>query len=206
MKTDHIGAAAAVRSIAVYQGSVMERTKSCAETAALGPLVKLCYEELLVNVERSDLFARGSVADVALGSGVGTDEVVGERVVLLRSACELRGRGQLLLGWRLVSGLNREEASELVTRSHLNQRRQLSAADFLRLPAPRVEHATGGWVGRAGQVALQQDALTVALDLGVRNRNCRQQRHRVRVSWALVQVTGVSRLDNVAEVHDGNTV
>jgi hypothetical protein len=70
----------------------------------------------------------------------------------------------------------------------VDQRRVLDGADVLRLPAPRPEVAARGRVGRRGQVALQDDPRLGAAQRRLVRRDRRQQRLRVRVRRALVDV------------------
>ena len=65
--------------------------------------------------------------------------------------------------------------------------------------APSVETAAGGRAGRIRYVALKQDAL--ASDLGVRDRDSRQERRSIRVKGVPIEILGGSDLYNFSEVH-----
>ena len=80
-----------------------------------------------------------------------------------------------------------------------------SAADGLRHEAPRDGSGSpmGGLAG-LGTSPFKHDALL--LPLRVRHRNGRQQRHRVRMQWLLVQVAARREFGDLAEVHDRHAV
>ena len=107
---------------------------------------------------------------------------------------------------RALDVLDREVAGHLVTGTELAQHRLLDLALLLGLPAAGVEHAAGGRVDRAGQVALQQDALALAGRVGVGHRHGGQQRVGVGVQRLLVEAVAVGQLHDVTEVHHRDAV
>ena len=71
------------------------------------------------------------------------------------------------------------------------QRRSLGVAPGRLAPRTAgVEAASGGWVGRRGQVARQQDPLPLVLDDRIGHRHGRQQRTGVQVQRPRVEVVG----------------
>src|SRR3954447_10762660 len=69
---------------------------------------------------------------------------------------------------------------------------------------PGVEAATAGRIDRARYVALQDDR--VANGPGLRHRHGRQQRPGVGMLWRGEDLLPWRHLDDLAEIHDGNTV
>jgi len=100
----------------------------------------------------------------------------------------------------------REVAGRPVTRGGLDELRVHLGTDLLRLPATGVEAAARGRVHRRGHVAGEDDALALLLDLRVGDRDGREQRLAVRVERVLVEVDAVGELDDLAQVHDRDSV
>src|SRR5579863_2943280 len=57
-------------------------------------------------------------------------------------------------------------------------------------------------IDRRRNVARQDDALAALLDRRIRNRNCREQRLRIRMEGIDVEFLAVGNLDELADVHD----
>ena len=73
-----------------------------------------------------------------------------------------------------------------------------------RQRAARMEHAAGGRIERARQLALDDGARPGALDDGIGDRRRRQQRLGVGVLRVGEQLVGGRVLDDAPEVHDGD--
>src|SRR5690242_14633694 len=86
------------------------------------------------------------------------------------------------------------------------QRRPDLAADRLRLPAARVERASGRRIDGAGHVTGEDDALARRLQLRVWNRAGREQRNGVRMLWVVVDILTLAQLHDLPKVHDGHAV
>jgi hypothetical protein len=82
----------------------------------------------------------------------------------------------------------------------------LRVAEPLPQPASRVEVAAGRRIGRAGNVAGEDDATSPALDLGIRDRHGGQERDGVRVNGPVVQLAGRGRLYEPPEIHHRDAV
>lgn len=98
----------------------------------------------------------------------------------------------------------REVAGSEATWLFLFERRFDLRADRLRDRATCVETTAARWVDRARHITSEQDALTA--NSGVRNRGSREQRGGVWVQRHVVQLARRSHLDELAEVHDADTV
>src|SRR5687768_12964158 len=72
--------------------------------------------------------------------------------------------------------------------------------------AARVEVAAARRIGRAGEIACDDDTLAVFLDCGIGNRDGQKQRLRIRMLRVIVQFVGRPDLDDLAEVHHGHAV
>ncbi|EGJ74926.1 putative peptide ABC transporter ATP-binding protein [Streptomyces sp. Tu6071] len=86
------------------------------------------------------------------------------------------------------------------------EHRVLHRALLLRLEAPRPEVAAARRVGRRGHVPREDDPLAVLAPRGVGDRDGGEQRLRVGVRGVLVDLLVRARLDDAAEVHDGDAV
>ena len=93
-----------------------------------------------------------------------------------------------------------------MARAAVDELRLLLGADRLRLPAARAEAAARRRVGRARDVALQHDPLALAALARLLDRHRRQERLRVRMRRALVDVVLRADLDDLAEIHHRDAV
>src|SRR5665647_2994970 len=104
----------------------------------------------------------------------------------------------------------REVARDLVPLAGVaagaHQRGHGRGADLLRPRAARVEDAALGRVRRARHVALEDDAPPGALGGGIGDRHRREQRLGVGMLRIFVEHCAVRDLDDLAEVHHGNTI
>src|SRR5215207_5523928 len=72
--------------------------------------------------------------------------------------------------------------------------------------APRTETTTGWRIGRAWQVALQNDPAAGSLLARVRQRDCREQRLSIRMGRNTEHPIHFSDFSDLAEIHDGDAV
>ena len=82
----------------------------------------------------------------------------------------------------------------------------LHGADVLSLPAAGAEPAAGRGVGRARHIALEHDLVAVTAQRRIGHGHGGQQRLRVGVGRALVDLLLVAGLHDLAEVHDRDAV
>lgn len=68
-------------------------------------------------------------------------------------------------------------------------------------PAAGAETAAAWWIERAGNIAFQQDALALRLDLGVGDGNCGKESLSVRVERVVVKVFGGRDFGHRTEIH-----
>ncbi len=94
---------------------------------------------------------------------------------------------------------------ELVQR-RIDRPAVLGLAQPLVEPAPRVEAAARRRVDRARDVALEHDALALALGNGIGDRHGGQERPRVRVARRGIHDVRWPDLDDLAEVHHRDAV
>src|SRR5437762_2566503 len=73
-----------------------------------------------------------------------------------------------------------------------------------RVAAARAKHAAARRIGRARDIALQDDALAALLRVGIWNR--RQQRLRIGMPRRLADLPSGTDLHDLAEIHDGDPV
>src|SRR5260370_30011421 len=67
-----------------------------------------------------------------------------------------------------------------------------------------MEAATRWWIQRAGHLARQLDALGTRRGVDCRNRG--EQRARVRMAWIGIDFVTVRNFDDLAEIHNRNTL
>src|SRR3954449_2169582 len=89
---------------------------------------------------------------------------------------------------------------------HGDQRWLDFRADALGAPTPGAEATTARRIGRSWRVADENDARPVTFDERIRDRSCGQQRLRVGMRRSAVQLRHGSHLDDLAEIHDGDTM
>src|SRR5918995_5978605 len=90
---------------------------------------------------------------------------------------------------------------ELAQRRHLRR-----APSRLDIRTPGVEPASVWRVGRAREIAGQEDRLALRLHLRIRDRDGGEKRDRVRVQRVLVQLLRRRDLDDRAQVHDRDPI
>ena len=81
----------------------------------------------------------------------------------------------------------------------------LGAAVDLHIAA-RTKTAAGRWVGRAGDIPFQNDALALVFYVWIRDWHGRKQCLGIRVQRVLVQSGSVSQLTQFAQLHHGHTI
>ena len=69
-----------------------------------------------------------------------------------------------------------------------------------------MEHAAGGRVDRAGQVALKQDPLALTGTTGVGHGHGGEQRLCIGVQRIGIEIVARAEFDDLAEVHDRDAV
>lgn len=98
-------------------------------------------------------------------------------------------------------------AAHKVIGQRLDQRRiGLLVAEIKSHWAARVEVAAGRWIGWAGQVATDDDALAAFFDARVGHGHSRQQRLRVGVLRIVIDSVYGTQLDDFAQVHHSHAV
>jgi hypothetical protein len=93
-----------------------------------------------------------------------------------------------------------------VTRTEVGQ---LGLVDDTHVGAPRasgVEVATRRRIDGARHVALEDEALTLAVEPGIGDGDRRKQRIRLGMDRLTVKVCRTGTFDDLAEVHDGHAV
>src|SRR6476661_5703096 len=106
----------------------------------------------------------------------------------------------------LLSLWPREVArSQMVGAFGLQRRRDL-AANRLSAPAAGIEWAARRRVHRAGNVADQNDALALALQIRVRERASGEQRDGVGMLRVVVDLLSIAKLDDMPQIHHCDAV
>ena len=100
----------------------------------------------------------------------------------------------------------RKVASAIVARRNLAKLGALLSALLASNRAARVETTAARRIDRRRRIALQNDALSRALHIRVRNRHGRKQRLRIGVVRLCVEGLPVRDLHHVAKVHNGDAI
>ena len=72
--------------------------------------------------------------------------------------------------------------------------------------ATGAERTAGGSVERTGNVAVENDSLVCSRDLGIGNRNSRDQRLGIGMERMVINFISVSKLDHLTEIHNGDAI
>src|SRR3954449_8142021 len=111
-----------------------------------------------------------------------------------------------LLAFSAESAPEVEVARNGVARSNVHQGRLDFRTNAFGTPATGAEPASARRVRRCWRVADENDPGAVTFDQRIRDRRGGQQCLRVRMCRTAVQLRNRSHLDDLAEVHHGNTV
>src|SRR5512134_4002820 len=79
-------------------------------------------------------------------------------------------------------------------------------ADLHHVRASSRKAAAGRWIGRAGNLTLQDDPLLLLFYFGIWDECRRPQRLGVGVQWVAGQVQAAGQLDDLTQVHHRDTV
>src|SRR5487761_463492 len=108
-----------------------------------------------------------------------------------------------------LAGLDREVAGGQVAGGVAQldlERRLLDRADRLRLGAAGVEAAAARRVDGGWHLPGEDDSMAGARPFGVGDHGGGEQRRSVGVAWRPVEVRGVRRLHDLAEIHDADPI
>ena len=88
----------------------------------------------------------------------------------------------------------------------LLQFRHLAPAALRRVRAAGMEPAARRWIQRAGDISLQQDALSVTVLLRIRQRYGRQKGLRIGMDRMRTQLIALCQFHQTSQIHDADAV
>jgi hypothetical protein len=97
-------------------------------------------------------------------------------------------------------------AGDIVAGAHIHERRFYFSADIHHVRTPGVEVAAYRSVGRAWEIALHDDSLSLLLNGRLGNGNGAEEPFGVRMQCPAEDLLALGKLHDLAEIHNGHAV